>query len=57
MTTKKQLYSIRPKSRKDKKNEWDLMVYYTRLFLTLFIVLGAVFGIILILLIVGNYAY
>ena len=57
MTTKKQLYSIRPKSRKDKKNEWDLMVYYTRLFLTLFIVLGAVSGIILILLIVGNYAY
>jgi hypothetical protein len=39
------------------KKEWELMVYYTRLFLMLFVVLGAVFGIILILLIVGNYAY
>ena len=55
MTTKKQLYSIRPKSRKDKKNEWDLMVYYTKLFLILFAVLGAVSGI--ILLTMGYYAY
>ena len=39
------------------KKEWELMVYYTRLFLMLFAVLGAISGIILILLIVGNYAY
>tara|TARA_R100000742_G_C4235200_1_gene55939 strand:+ start:537 stop:665 length:129 start_codon:yes stop_codon:yes gene_type:complete len=39
------------------KKEWELMVYYTRLFLMLFTVLGAVSGILLILLIVGNYAY
>jgi hypothetical protein len=39
------------------KKEWGLMVYYTRLFLMLFAVLGAVSGIILILLIMGNYAY
>ena len=39
------------------KKQWELMVYYTRLFLILFAVLGAVSGIILILLIVGNYAY
>ena len=36
---------------------WNLMVYYTRLFLMLFAVLGAVSGIILIILMVGNYAY
>ena len=37
------------------KKEWELMGYYTKLFLTLFIVLGAVSGI--ILLTMGYYAY
>tara|TARA_Y100001963_G_C6462837_1_gene300969 strand:- start:106 stop:234 length:129 start_codon:yes stop_codon:yes gene_type:complete len=37
------------------KKEWDLMVYYTKLFLMLFAVLGAVSG--LIFLIVGYNAY
>ena len=37
------------------KKEWDLMVYYTKLFLMLFAVLGAVSG--LIFLIVGCNAY
>ena len=39
------------------KKEWELMTHYTKLFLILFAVLGAVSGIILIILIVGNYAY
>ena len=36
--------------------QWELMTYYTKFFLILFAVLGAVSGIILILSIVGNYA-
>ena len=39
------------------KKEWEIMVEHTKLFLILIAVLGAVSGIILILLIVGNYVY
>ena len=39
------------------KKQWDLMVYYTRLFLMLLVFCGGLSLLILIAFIVGNYAY
>ena len=39
------------------KKQWDLMVYYTKLFLMLLVFCGGLSLLILIAFIVGNYAY